>query len=62
MMDKIDLPCIDICTMDRDSGECIGCGRTIEEISNWVSLDNFKKKQILDKLNTRKNNIKTKII
>ena len=43
MVDEIDLPCIDICTMDRDSGECIGCGHTIEEISSWASLDNFKK-------------------
>jgi len=28
-MDEIDSPCIDICTIDRDSGECIGCGRTV---------------------------------
>ena len=53
-MDKIDSPCIDICTIDRDSGECIGCGRTIEEVSNWTNFDNLKKKQILENLNARK--------
>jgi len=53
-MDKIDSPCIDICTIDRDSGECIGCGRTVEEVSNWANFDNLKKKQILENLNARK--------
>ena len=53
-MDEIDSPCIDICTIDRDSGECIGCGRTVEEVSNWANFDNLKKKQILENLNARK--------
>ena len=50
-MDEIDSPCIDIFTIDRDSGECIGCGRTVEEVRNWANFDNLKKKQILDNLN-----------
>ena len=53
-MDEIDSPCIDICTIDRDSGECIGCGRTVEEVKNWTNFDNLKKKQILENLNARK--------
>ena len=53
-MDEIDSPCIDICTIDRDSGECIGCGRTVEEVRNWTNFDNLKKKQILENLNARK--------
>ena len=53
-MDKIDSPCIDICTIDRDSGECIGCGRTVEEVRNWANFDNLKKKQILENLNAIK--------
>ena len=53
-MDEIDSPCIDICTIDRDSGECIGCGRTVEEVSNWANFDNLKKKQILENLNAIK--------
>ncbi len=50
-MDEIDSPCIDICTIDRDSGECIGCGCTVEKVRNWANFDNLKKKQILDNLN-----------
>ena len=53
-MDEIDSPCIDICTIDQDSGECIGCGRTVEEVRNWTNFDNLKKKQILENLNAIK--------
>ncbi len=42
-MDEIDSPCIDICTIDRDSGECIGCGCTVEKVRNWANFDNLKK-------------------
>ena len=57
MINEIDTPCIDICSIDRDSGECIGCGRTVEEVSNWANFNNLKKKQILENLNARKKNI-----
>ena len=57
MNDEIDSPCIDICTIDPDSGECRGCGRTLDEIGNWENFNNLKKKQILENLNARKNNI-----
>ena len=35
----IDSPCNDICTTDPESGLCVGCGRTQEEISNWLFFD-----------------------
>ena len=57
MNDEIDSPCIDICTIDPNSGECIGCGRTLDEINNWTNFDNLKKKQILENLKVRKKNI-----
>ena len=28
-------PCIGICVLDEDHIRCIGCGRTIEEITNY---------------------------
>ncbi|HET6566160.1 MAG TPA: DUF1289 domain-containing protein [Xanthomonadales bacterium] len=30
-------PCINICTLDN-SGMCIGCGRTLEEIAAWSRM------------------------
>tara|TARA_B100000965_G_scaffold51843_1_gene38548 strand:+ start:186 stop:362 length:177 start_codon:yes stop_codon:yes gene_type:complete len=50
-----DSPCIDICQMDSESGLCVGCGRTIEEIANWSSYTNEKKKDILKQLKSRNN-------
>ena len=57
MNDELDSPCIDICTIDPNNGECIGCGRTLYEINNWTNFDNFKKKQILENLNAKNENI-----
>ena len=57
MNDEIDSPCIDICTIDANSGECIGCGRTLDQINNWTNFDNLKKKQILENLNAKNENI-----
>ena len=51
----LDSPCIDICQMDPESGLCVGCGRTIEEIANWSSYTNEKKKNILKQLKSRNN-------
>ena len=31
---KSDSPCVGICVLDEDGIRCIGCGRTIEEITS----------------------------
>jgi predicted Fe-S protein YdhL (DUF1289 family) len=31
-------PCISVCRIDPADGLCIGCHRTIDEISNWGSM------------------------
>ena len=32
-------PCIGVCKLDEDTGLCIGCARTVDEIAQWSSLD-----------------------
>ena len=32
----IDSPCNDVCTEDPETGLCIGCNRTKNEIVNWL--------------------------
>jgi len=54
-----DSPCNDICTTDSESGLCIGCGRTTEEISNWLYYTDKQKKKVLKDLKNR-NNIDSK--
>ena len=46
-------PCKDICTTDSESGLCVGCGRSIEEIANWNSYTDIKKKEILANIESR---------
>ena len=53
----IDSPCNDICTIDSDSGLCVGCGRTPSEITNWIHYNDNQKKIILNSLKKRRNNI-----
>ena len=50
-------PCIDICTIDYKAGVCTGCNRTLEEITNWSSINDEQKKKILQKI--KKKLIKT---
>lgn len=39
-------PCISICQMHPQSGLCIGCWRTIYEITDWSVASEAKKKQV----------------
>ncbi|HAH11902.1 MAG TPA: DUF1289 domain-containing protein, partial [Alphaproteobacteria bacterium] len=31
-------PCIRVCTIEPVSGYCRGCGRTMPEIAQWMSM------------------------
>jgi len=42
-------PCTNICTMSLDGKLCMGCGRSIEEITNWSYFSNEEKKKLLKK-------------
>jgi len=55
----IDSPCNDICTTDPESGLCVGCGRSNEEIANWLNYSDKQKKRVLKELKSR-NNIDSK--
>ena len=43
-------PCISVCRIDKDTRKCEGCGRTIEEISNWSSYSDDERLNIMKKL------------
>ena len=53
-------PCIDICTIDSESGLCVGCGRTQDEINNWNIKNNDEKKELLVKIKSRKLKLKAR--
>lgn len=50
---EIETPCIGVCTMDEDTGFCLGCYRTADEIKNWWDKTNPEKIAILKQLDAR---------
>lgn len=47
-------PCINICSIDDDSGYCRGCWRTREEIAAWGLADEDARREILERLAERR--------
>jgi predicted Fe-S protein YdhL (DUF1289 family) len=43
--DVVASPCVSVCTMDRTTGLCIGCLRTIQEIGAWRMMTMAEKRQ-----------------
>jgi len=48
-------PCINVCKIDRKTNVCMGCGRSIKEISDWTDMDHKKKENLLLNLKDRAN-------
>lgn len=42
--DVVASPCVSVCTLDRASGLCIGCLRTIKEIGAWRTMTMAEKR------------------
>ncbi|WP_089133286.1 DUF1289 domain-containing protein [Sphingorhabdus sp. SMR4y] len=53
-------PCNDICTIDRPSGLCVGCGRSLAEIGEWGSASSCRQREILSLLPYRMEQLATK--
>ena len=49
----IETPCVKICIVDARMGLCLGCGRTIDEITRWVAMSASERTQIMRELPTR---------
>ena len=46
-------PCIKLCAIDRDTGLCAGCGRTLAEIAGWASYSEAERRRIMAALPER---------
>ena len=46
-------PCISICAHDPATGLCRGCGRTLEEIEDWMDLSAEEQLRIMAELPER---------
>ena len=43
-------PCVGICTLDPDTGICIACKRTSEEITCWIKYMHDERMVIMNRL------------
>lgn len=46
-------PCVNICLLDTETGTCIGCGRTIQEIARWTAMSEEERRAIMRELPAR---------
>jgi predicted Fe-S protein YdhL (DUF1289 family) len=52
-MPAIASPCVKVCTLDAKAGLCLGCGRTLAEIEQWIRLSAAERARIMDELPAR---------
>ncbi|WP_082515530.1 DUF1289 domain-containing protein [Sphingomonas sp. Leaf412] len=43
----VESPCTLVCTIDRRSGLCLGCHRTLDEIARWGGATDDERRAIL---------------
>jgi len=44
---RIESPCIKTCVIDAGTRLCVGCGRTIDEISAWSTYTSEHRRRIM---------------
>lgn len=59
-MTAIESPCILVCSIDLKTGYCFGCGRTRDEISDWVSMTSQQRREIMGQLAARLETVERK--
>ncbi len=49
----IESPCTRVCTLDPVSGLCLGCGRTLAEITRWTQMSDAERELLVAELGRR---------
>ena len=60
-LEPVDSPCQLVCSMDRESGFCFGCGRTSDEIAYWTLKTQAERDDILAALPERMPPLRVKL-
>ncbi|HZD25949.1 MAG TPA: DUF1289 domain-containing protein [Alphaproteobacteria bacterium] len=47
-------PCKAVCVLNTETGYCIGCYRTIEEIGGWMMMSVERKREVLREIEARR--------
>lgn len=46
-------PCISLCTLDPNTELCEGCGRSLDEISQWSRMTDEQRRAVISRLPER---------
>ena len=49
----IESPCILVCSIDMATGYCFGCGRTRDEIGDWLTMSPDRRSAVMAELPAR---------
>jgi predicted Fe-S protein YdhL (DUF1289 family) len=58
--DEIESPCVQICIVHPETRICTGCYRTIDEITDWSRMTPEARRNIMDDLPARADQIKVR--
>jgi predicted Fe-S protein YdhL (DUF1289 family) len=51
-------PCVLVCTLDDESGLCLGCFRSLEEIAGWRRFSDARRAALMAALPQRRSRIR----
>ena len=51
--EPIDSPCVLVCSVDKESDRCFGCGRSRDEIAKWTLYTKEERDEVLAQLPER---------
>jgi predicted Fe-S protein YdhL (DUF1289 family) len=46
-------PCNNVCAIDPACGLCVGCGRSLDEIANWLGMSDADRARVMTELPRR---------
>lgn len=49
----IESPCTQACVVHPTLKLCVGCGRSLDEIANWINFDGAERAQLMAQLPSR---------
>ncbi len=52
--DETPSPCVNVCQLHPEKGYCIGCLRTLDEIADWLDMQEKEKCEVLARLDQRR--------
>jgi predicted Fe-S protein YdhL (DUF1289 family) len=51
-------PCVKVCVVDGESGLCMGCYRTLQEVATWARIPEAERDAIMGELRARRSRIR----